>query len=178
MSDLDERIDEFVGHLCRLASDKHPDRGALADLRSGLSLPPGQAHRMHKHVVPYLSEREGRDDKWFYVVGALFGAHRSHRPHMSFAKAFHKRAKKDSESIEKRFHALLQSHPNDLHKHLGSAVGLLKSENIGFDYAKLLHDLMDWSEPDKPVQNRWARDFYRSPKKPENPENEENVHVS
>jgi len=178
MNDIDERIDGFVRHLCRLASDKNPDRGALADLRSGLSLPPGQAHKMHKHIVPYLGERDGRSDKWFYVVGALFGLHRSHRPKVSLAKAFRKLAREGSHSIEKRFLALLQSHPNDLHKHLGAAAGLLKSKDIAFDYAELLHDLTRWSDPEKLVQNRWARDFYRSSKQTENTENEENVHVS
>ena len=175
MNDIDERINGFVGHLCRLASDRNPDRGSLADLRSGLSLPPGHAHKMHKHIVPHLGEHDSRNDKWFYVVGALFGAHRLHQPKMSLAKAFRKLAMEGSESIEKRFLALLQSHPNDLHKHLGTAAGLLKSQDIAFDYSELLRDLMQWDDPERPVQNRWARDYYRAAK---SAEKEEVAHVS
>lgn len=163
MSTSDERTKKFVNHLRALARDDNPDRGALADLRSGLGKPPGHAPRMHKHVVPYLGEKQSRDDRWFYTVGALFAANPLHDGKETIATCFRKIAVR-SDSIAARFTALLGSHSSDLHKHLSYAISLLKSNNLGLNYYKLLDDLIYWDHPERPVQNRWAREFYYSPK--------------
>jgi CRISPR system Cascade subunit CasB len=39
-------------------------------------------------------------------------------------------------------------------------VALLKEQPL--DFGNLLEDLLLWNHPDKPSQNRWARDFYRT----------------
>lgn len=161
MNELGERMTQFVNHLRSLARSGQEDRGALADLRSGLGSEPGHAPRMHKHVVPYLGERESAADRWFYVAGAMFGAHSEHAQGNTMGKCFRQLRENGSESMEGRFAALIAAHPNDLPKHLAHAVGMLKSKDIRLDYYRLLSDLMSWSDPERRVQNRWARDFYR-----------------
>jgi len=162
MSYLDTRINTFAGYLRSLAEPGRENRSALADLRSGLGKQPGEAPRMHKHVVPYLGERQAPSDCWFYVAAAVFGAHPVHEQGRSLGECFRQLRQQRSESIEKRFLAILGSHPEDLPKHLANAAGLLKSANIGIDYICLIRDLVNWYAPDRKVQNRWAREFYRS----------------
>ena len=82
------RIREFVTYMRSLARDGRENRGALADLRSGLATEPGQAPRMHKHVVPFLGEKRRPSDRWFYVVGAMFGANPNQASKMSMGKCF------------------------------------------------------------------------------------------
>lgn len=153
-----ETRNRFVGYLLSLAKEGSEDRGALADLRSGLGKEPGQMARLHKHVVPYLPEKS-YNDRWFYVLASLFGSFPKHRIGYSLGKAF-KPLKAKSDSMEARFVALLNAHPDDLADHLRHAVSLLKSNEQPLDWFRLLDDLIQWDHPDGHVQLRWARDFY------------------
>ncbi len=150
----------FIGHLQRLAREGQEDRGALADLRSGLGKEPGQMARVHKYVVPYLPETH-YNDRWYYVTATLFGSFPKHRSGHSLGKAF-KPLKSKSDSMEARFVALLNAHPDDLDDHLRHAVSLLKSNEQPLDWFRLLDDLLQWDHRDRHVQLKWARDFYAS----------------
>jgi len=168
---LDNRQKAFVGYLLRLAEEGKEDRGALADLRSGLGKSPGEMARVHKHVVPHLPEKS-YNDQWYYTLAALFGAFPKHRQGHSLGKAFQPLRSK-SESMNARFVALLNAHPDDLADHLRHTVSLLKSADPPqpLDWFKLLQDLLQWDHPKRHVQLRWARDFYASAKSTESTEN-------
>lgn len=157
---LDDRQKTFIGYLLNLAKEGQEDRGALADLRSGLGKEPGQMARVHKHVVPYLPET-CYDDRWYYVTATLFGSFPKHRKGRSLGAAFQPlRAKSDS--MEARFVALLNAHPDDLDDHLRHVVSLLKANEQPLDWFHLLDDLLQWDHPDGHVQLKWARDFYKN----------------
>jgi len=156
---LDERQRKFIGYLLNLANEGEEDRGALADLRSGLAKEPGKMARVHKHVVPYLPEKN-YTDRWYYVTATLFGSFPKHNPGRSLGAAFQPlRAKSDS--MEARFVALLNAHADDLDDHLRHAVSLLKANEQPLDWFRLLDDLLQWDHPDGHVQLKWARDFYK-----------------
>jgi CRISPR system Cascade subunit CasB len=155
---LNERQKIFIGHLLSFAKEGNEDRGALADLRSGLGKEPGQMARVHKHVVPWLPERR-YDDRWYYVTAALFGSFPKHRGGFSVGRAF-KPLREKSDSMEARFVALLNAHPDDLDDHLRHAVSLLKANEQSIDWFRMLEDLLQWDHPEGHVQLRWARDFY------------------
>lgn len=157
---LDESQKTFIGYLLKLAKEGNEDRGALADLRSGLGKEPGEMARVHKHVVPYLPERN-YNDRWYYVTATLFGAFPQHGRGRSLGAAF-RPLKQKSDSMEARFVALLNAHPDDLDGHLRHAVSLLKANEQPLDWFRLFEDLLQWDHPDGHVQLRWARDFYRS----------------
>lgn len=173
MTEMYDQIGEFVNRLMSFAQEGHENRGALADLRSGLRTDPGQAPRMFKHVVPYIGENVSKSDsRWFYVVGAMFGANTRNIEDVSFGKCFDHYAKiyekktqmnKDEKKKrgEARFIAILGSHEDDIHHRLYHAIRLFKSENLGIDYKQLLKDLINWNHPDHYVQNKWACDYYR-----------------
>lgn len=170
---LDDRQKSFIGYLLSLVKEGQEDRGALADLRSGLGKQPGEMARVHKHVVPYLPEQR-YDDRWYYITATLFGAFPNQRNRRSLGAAFSAlRAKSDS--MEARFVALLNAHPDDLDDHLRQAISLLKTNEQPLDWFKLLDDLLQWDHPEGHVQLRWARDFYRSTPGGASPETETNL---
>ena len=156
---LDEKQNTFVGYLLNLAKEGKEDRGALADLRSGLGKDPGKMARVHRHVVPYLPEKR-YNDRWYYVTAALFGSFPKHQGGRSLGAAFRPLRSK-SESMEARFVALLNAHPDDLDEHMRNAVSLLKANEQPLDWFRLLDDLIQWDHPEGHVQLTWARDFYR-----------------
>ena len=157
---LDEKQGEFIGNLLRLAKEGQEDRGALADLRSGLGKEPGAMARVHKHVAPYLPEKK-YDDRWYYLTATLFGAFPQHRKNRSLGAAF-RPLKKKSDSMEARFVALLNAHSDDLDDHLRHAVSLLRANEQPLDWFRLFEDLLQWDHPKRQVQLQWARDFYKS----------------
>jgi CRISPR system Cascade subunit CasB len=156
---LNEKQRAFIGYLLSLTKEGKEDRGALADLRSGLGKKPGEAARVHKHVVPYLPEQE-HNDRWYYLIATLFGLFPKHQEGRSFGEAF-RPLKKKSDSMEARFVALLNAHSDDLESHLRHAVSLLKANEQPFDWFRLFNDMLQWDHPEGPVQLRWARDFYK-----------------
>lgn len=157
---LDKRQKTFIGYLLNLAKKGKEDRGALADLRSGLGKEPSVMARVHKHVAPYLPEKS-YNDRWYYVTATLFGAFPQHGKGRSLGAAF-RPLKRESDSMEARFVALLNAHPDDLDDHLRHAVSLLKTNGQPLDWFQLFEDLLQWDHPDGHVQLRWARDFYKS----------------
>lgn len=157
---LDEKQKTFIGYLLSLAKECKEDRGALADLRSGLGKEPGKMARVHKHVVCYLPEKN-YNDHCYYLIAALFGEFPQHRKGRYFGKAF-RPLKKESDSMESRFIALLNAHPDDLSDHLRHAIRLLKANEQPLDWFQLFEDLLQWDHPEGYVQLRWARDFYKS----------------
>lgn len=71
-------------------------------------------------------------------------------------------ARDQAKSIEQRFIALLDADEEQLPYRLRQMVRLLKSEEIPIYWAELLRDLLAWNLDRKPVQQRWARAFYRT----------------
>lgn len=149
------------------------DRGALAALRRGLGKTPGEVSEMHRYVVPWLPETSNlRLEDPYYLVASLFAWHqRSWRPRegdnrlTNLGASFARLAREDeSDSIEKRFVALLDSHRDDLPDHLRTAVGLLRSHEIPIDWAQLLRDIKGWSWESRSVQRQWARAFWGYPR--------------
>lgn len=156
---LNEKQRGFIGSLLFLAREGKEDRGALADLRSGLSKKPGEMARVHKYVVPYLPDKND-DDRWYYLTATLFGLFPKHQQGRSLGAAFLPLRQK-SETMEARFLALLNAHSDDLGDHLRHAVRLLKANEQPVDWFLLFDDLLQWDHPEGRVQLRWARDFYK-----------------
>ena len=170
-----KRASDFIEALYRLARDRNADgpqggvaRQALAELRAGLAFSPSGRLRMARHVVPFLPPDPRPIDRWFYVVGALFAAtpeRRGGRRNVSLGAVFRElhEQKDGSESIEARFLALVNSRADNLPTYLRHAVSLFDSNEIELDWRLLLADLFGWGDPDRKVQDRWLRHFYRAP---------------
>ncbi len=169
---LDDRQKAFIGYLLSLGREGQENRGALAELRSGLGRKPAEMARVHKHVVPYLPESKW-DDHWYYLTATLFGMHPKHKNPVkreangkkwteiwTMGRAF-RPLKKKSDSMEARFVALLNADAEDLDGHLRHAISLLKANEHPLDWFQLFRDVLQWDHPNGDVQLQWARDFYK-----------------
>lgn len=136
-----------------------------AVLRRSLAFDPGT----YPPAFPYVERRLGEDDsKWkrtiYYLVAGLWAQHfREDRGAGQKLPAICGEfyiAKDRSPSIEKRFIALLDADESQLAHRLRQMVVLLKDYSIDFD--ALRQDLLSWNIPDRFVQVRWAKAFYRT----------------
>lgn len=163
--ELKARSKKFVTRLYHLeSSDDSKSRAALAALRFGLREKNGVAVEMMPHVVEYLGDKEDKyRDSWYFAVGALFAMHPQSCGSGSLGTAFG-RLRSESESIEKRFQLLLSCEEEDLFRQLIQVVSLLESRSVAVNWFSLLSDLTvtGWSHPNRHLQLKWARDFYRA----------------
>lgn len=165
---MSEHAQEFISYLQSL---KERDRGALATLRHSLAFEPGA----YPSAFPYVERFAGaavheRDARRLalYAVAGLFARHPLHGGQTFAAAMGELMSRRKSDSIEKRFIALLSADPENIVDYLRQSISLLAAEGVGCDYAQLLDDLSRWmnpfadqSERDR-LRQRWARDFYRA----------------
>lgn len=141
------------------------DTKVRATLRRSLSFDPGAFPSAYPYVEPFL---KGEDVPWrrkvHYLVAGLWAQHRGDvgagGRSLGAACAAYAATKKGSDSTERRFIALLDSDRDQLPHRLRQMIALLKG--FPLDWDSLLRDLLGWTVPEKPIQNRWARDFYRN----------------
>jgi len=146
--------DGFIAELENLA--EQGNRGALATLRRGLigSVP----FEAYKYLHCNLTKQQ---EETALLIASLFALHPAKDGKGNLGDAFARIPKQDrSDSIEKRFVALLNSHSEDLRVHLRQAVSLLKSKGIPIDWRQLLDDVLRWDREDRTVQKSWAKSFW------------------
>jgi len=160
----------FVSYLVSLARDDR--RAPLAALRRGLGKRPGQVVEMFPHIVPWLSESMSPTRQAdYFLVASLFASHQinwsvgeqgASGRYTNLGASFRRlNTVANSDSIEKRFVALLNAGREDLPLHLRHAVSLLKAHDIPVDWTRLLGDLAGWGADNRRVQREWARAFWR-----------------
>lgn len=171
------RPDALIGALKAMEkSDDGSARAGLAALRIGLRSKDGMCIEAMPHVSPYLGDWQTDNERWFFIVATLFALHPQSHPQdgwplykrkskwesESLGGAFAQLRKK-SDSIEKRFQLLLACDEENLWEQLVQIVSLLKSEKVPLNWFRLLDDLTqnNWDDPERPLQLRWARDFYK-----------------
>lgn len=161
--------ERFVAHLIRLGEQ---DRGALAILRRSVGFAPGAYPRAYPYVERFVDVARVESDPYrlaLYVVSGLYALHPKQSSQCSFAAAMGAlRRARESDSVEKRFIALLSAGHDELPNYLRQTVSLLAADGLAFDYIKLLDDLARWLNPyaievRDVMRRRWARDFYRVP---------------
>ena len=157
----------FLGKLEQLKGQK-TWTAARAALRRSLAFAPGTYPPAMPYVEPWVKGEEGWRREAYYLVAALYalkdGEQQAGR---TLAKALWEAYKeRGSESVEKRFLALLDADRDQIAYRLRQAVGFVGG---GLDFAQLLEDLLAWFGPERRVQARWAREFYgmQAEEKPE-----------
>ena len=165
---MSDYAEDFVRHLTQL---RERDRGALAALRHSLGFAPGAYVPAYPAVERFVAtDRPAQDAQRqaLYLVAGLYALHPRHGA-TSLAAGFGELMReRQSESIEKRFIALLAADAENLSNYLRQAVSLLAAGEVAIDYAALLDDLSRWLNPyidparRDQIRQRWARDFYRA----------------
>jgi CRISPR system Cascade subunit CasB len=173
MGSHDDAVNRFVNHLYSLqralegASEGRrraqaaEARAALAHLRRAAGKEPGVAVEALPHVVPYLPERV---TPWqrnaFFLVGGLFASHPTpHEARENLGESLRRVGR--HESAEKRFVALLNCPSERLGYQLRQVVRQAQSREVPVNYRWLLFDLLDWDDPERSVQLKWARAYWR-----------------
>lgn len=91
------------------------------------------------------------------------GVNKGYRRTLGHAVAQLYLAREQSKSIEQRFITLLDADEEQLPYRLRQMVRLIESqEGIRIYWSELLRDLLAWNRERKPVQQEWARAFYRT----------------
>jgi CRISPR type I-E-associated protein CasB/Cse2 len=149
---------DFLRRLRALApgtKGKDWDRATLARLRHGLG-----------KDAAFLLYRAG----WLFagvpdpaledaaLVASLFASYPDSGRDSSLGAAL--RPLRQSESVAKRFAALVDSHREDLPGRLRQVVSLLKANNCPLGWGLLLEHLRGWDHESRWVQKRWSRDFW------------------
>jgi CRISPR system Cascade subunit CasB len=132
---------------------------------------------MDRYVVPWLpGDQPGRDDEAYYMVAALFAAWHQGRGMLETFEGNLGRSlrsiadrvpghaaglERRVTGVERRVIGLLAAHREELPTHLRHAISLLRTHSVPVDWIRLLADLPRWDHPDRIVQRRWARDFWR-----------------
>ncbi len=188
MTERSTNKERFIAHLERLAgvalerdddSSKRggrsgENRAALAALRRGLGRE-GGAWETYPTVMPFVRKDASRaEETAYFIVGALFGLNPSpswrrsdiedrRATNFGASLAILKNKNPESDSVERRFVALLNAEAEDLPTHLRHAVSLIKSSDspVPVDWLSLLNDLTWWESENREVQRRWARAFWR-----------------
>ncbi|MEF8718136.1 MAG: type I-E CRISPR-associated protein Cse2/CasB [Candidatus Accumulibacter necessarius] len=165
---MSEHAQSFITHLIGL---KDRERGAFAHLKRSLGFDPGAYPPAYPYVERFVGADKHADDprrQALYLTAGLFAFHPMHHEGASFAAALGRLGRsRESESIEKRFVALLGAEPESLPTLLRQSVSLLAADGIGCDYVSLLDDLARWFdhwnlEARDRLRQHWARDFYRA----------------
>ena len=101
----------------------------------------------------------------FCAVAAGLFARSPKSSSRTFAQAMAKvyRDAGETDSIEKRFIAVMASDEGEIAERLRHAMALIASKDLGVDFAQLCRDLVTLMDPGRDkdaVRKRWARDFY------------------
>ena len=180
MSNVTDFIDQLKEWGKRETGEQ---RATIAELQRGLQEFPHLAPYMHRHIAPFTVYKKGWEKQTYYLVAALFARYHSgsKEPVYSdrrwdnmgsyFASIVQheqkaKEEQKASDSVERRFNALLTAHPQDLHYHLRQAIAFLHGKTevtIPINWEGLLWDILKWGNDDErpKVQEAWATSFWR-----------------
>lgn len=169
---------EFIKHLEGLG--KRQDRAALAHLRSGLRQKDSRSMEMYPVIGRFLSEKPNRNyENALFIVAAFFAYYPDAKTNAGNLGASLRQLKDDSDSIEKRFVALLNAETDELPDYLRQIVGLLKSKEIPINWQQLFIDVQYWESTNEnskyeSVQKKWARSFWGNYNKENNQDKQEN----
>jgi CRISPR system Cascade subunit CasB len=162
---MNEHARNFIAYLIRLHEQ---DRRAIAVLRRSLSFPPGTYPPAYPYVERFVGADRHEADPFrlaLYLVAGLFALHPHNASRRLAASLGELMFRRSSDSIEKRFIALLGADSDNLEQYLRQIVTLLAADDSGLDYGALLNDLTCWLNPNATerrdqIRQRWARDFY------------------
>lgn len=161
----------LIAYLKGLA--RNQDRAALAHLRRGLGRKPGDTMEMYPYVGKFAGEETGwAHERAVFLTSALFADYHDASQNAGDLGSSVKQIAEKSDSIERRFVALLDADAEDLHYYLRQMIGLLKANSVPVNWDRLFKDIRNWSHDDRFVQRKWARSFWGSRETKENNDSE------
>lgn len=158
-----EQIDAFIDRLGKLESGERAQlkRHAGKMLSESTKVMP-----IFFRLLPYGVSRY--DEEWYFLVATLYplceaknedeGKVNSFGLSMRMARA---KEKQSEDGFDRRFAALLDTDTNQVSFRLRQLIRLHKSaDNTPVAWRALLNDLVQWTHPDRYIQEKWARHYY------------------
>ncbi|NJK59595.1 MAG: type I-E CRISPR-associated protein Cse2/CasB [Oscillatoriales cyanobacterium SM2_1_8] len=144
------------------------DTGTKADLKRALSGEEKHLRATYPVLLPLLTGiSQQQQEVWIFV--ASLSAFYSQTIPKEFSKqsnfghsCFALQKKTNSNGVERRFRALLDTSLADIQTPIASLVRQMKSKGVSLHYPQLLADLNQWEHPDQYIQDRWARSFWQA----------------
>ena len=149
-----------------LERHRESDTSVVATLRRSLMFEPGTDARTFPLIERWTAEMNQSRRSTVYLAAGLWAqvVRQGLGKPMSFPEAMRRvRDKEQSDSIERRFTALLDADADELRWRLRSAVTLIASQSIALAWPSLLDDMLMWHYSNRCVQRRWARNFWGQP---------------
>jgi len=140
------------------------DTRVVATLRRSLGESPGTYPPCFPWIEPFAGQLGDRSRSIVYLAAGLWGLaqRRESGAPVSLPEALYRIGqRRESGSIERRFVALLDADGDELVWRLRHAVQLVASEGLALNWPRLLSDLLAWHYPERRVQQRWAREYWR-----------------
>lgn len=165
----------LIGYLRGLATRQ--DRAALAHLRRGLNSKPGESIEMFPYVGRFVSEKTNAGhDRAVFLTSALFADYSDAAQNVGDLGRSVRQLSSEtgSDSIERRFVALLDAEPDDLHYYLRQMISLLKANSVAVNWTELFKDIRAWGSESRYAQKKWARSFWGSAETNKQHNSEEN----
>ncbi|MDQ3129935.1 MAG: type I-E CRISPR-associated protein Cse2/CasB [Acidobacteriota bacterium] len=155
-----EKEDRVIKYL-RSLNMPPQNRAALANLRRGLGKPPKTAMEMFPYLGQFLSHKtKANYENTVFIAAALFAYYPDAKHAKGNLGASLRELKENSDSIEKRFVALLNAEAEDLPYYLRQIIGLLKANEIAVNWERLFKDILNWNGDKRYVQQKWAEQFW------------------
>lgn len=142
------------------------DKKVRAVLRRSLAFDPGTYVPSYPYVERFTTKGPGSWERSVaYLIAGLWASNwregpGSSRLSLATAALRHWDSTGKSPSVEQRFMNLLDADQDQLPYRLRQMVKLLNDQSI--DFHALQKDLSYWSDVQRRVQGRWAREFYRT----------------
>jgi CRISPR system Cascade subunit CasB len=159
-----QRETDFLEHLHKRIAN---DNGAKAALKRALSGEPKHLRSVYSLVLPYLDGIPDwkQDHIWIPVVClSVYYPQPIRGKKHNFGHSCRQLANKtESEGMERRFRALLDTTLADIQTPITALVRQMKSKEVAIDYPQLIFDLNGWEHPDQYIQDKWARTFWGVP---------------
>lgn len=165
-----QRIDSFLAELAGYV--ERNDRGALADLRRGLS--PATEERAWPYLASYCDLRNHEHRLIWQTVAAGFATIERSTESGNLGRTLRALAMGDRrgaegvdalKSFDARFRRLLTCRSSgDLCRHLPAIIRAAKCKGVEIDFRRLFWDLMQWDGENRDdVRARWAAAYWGTP---------------
>lgn len=152
-----QQVAAFIAALERLdnAGRARLKRNAGRTLREARDV-----HQVFFRALPFQVAGRPEEDVYF-LVATLYPLAKARNDGASLGATLRVvRQVRESESIDRRFQALLDSDMDQIRFRLRQMVRLIAASDQPIDWGRLLTDLLAWEHPDRYVQLHWARDYF------------------
>lgn len=151
------------------------DQGERARLKRNAGRTIGEARNvtgLFYQILPREVINFEHQHEWYFLVATLYPIATKSNDRNLGATLRAIRNKENQAALDRRMNVLLESDARQLPFRLRQMIRLIESHRRGVNWEQLLTDLTFWNRNGRPVQKRWAMNYYGLPAEPDKPDAE------